>query len=127
MKLTKIETSDAPAATGPYSPAIKAGGFVYCSGQIPLVPETGELIAGGVAEQTHQCLKNLQQVLIATGTDFSAVVKTTIYLIDLASFSLVNDIYAGYCAEIAPARVTIEVAGLPKGALIEIDAIACLG
>ncbi len=127
MAFTKIETPKAPAAIGPYSQAIKVGSFVYCSGQIPLVPETGEIIAGGIAEQTHQCLQNLQRVLAAAGADFDAVVKTTIYLADLDSFSVVNDIYAGYCGEIAPARATVEVAGLPKGALVEIDAIACVG
>lgn len=127
MEMTKIETAQAPAAIGPYSQAIKGGGFVYCSGQIPLVAETGELIVGGIVEQTHKCLQNLQQVLLAADTDFSAVVKTTIYLINLEDFAVVNEIYAVYCAEIAPARVTVEVSGLPKGALVEIDAIAHVG
>lgn len=127
MKIDKVATESAPAAIGPYSQAIKAGGFLYCSGQIPLIPGTGELVQGGIAEQTVQALDNLCQVLTAAGVDFSAVVKSTIYLVDLNDFTIVNDIYARYCADIAPARVTVEVAGLPKGALVEIDAIAWLG
>ena len=127
MKIDKVATDSAPAAIGPYSQAIKAGGFLYCSGQIPLIPGTGELVQGGIAEQTVQALDNLCQVLTAAGVDFSAVVKSTIYLVDLNDFTIVNDIYAGYCADIAPARVMVEVAGLPKGALVEIDAIAWLG
>lgn len=127
MVLTKIETAKAPAAIGPYSQAIKAGDFLYCSGQVPLVPGTGELISGGIEEQTKQSLENLQQVLGAAKADFNSVVKTTIYLIDLEDFSVVNEIYARYCGEVAPARTTVQVAALPKGALVEIDAIAYLG
>jgi len=126
MKLKEIATTNAPAAIGPYSQAVKAGGFVYCSGQVALVPETGELITGGIVEQTHQVLNNLQQVLRAAGTDFDVIVKTTIYLVDLENFSVVNEIYASYCGKISPARATIGVSSLPKGALIEIDAVACL-
>ena len=127
MTLTKIETAKAPAAIGPYSQAIKVGDFLYCSGQVPLVPGTGELVAGGIKEQTKQSLENLQQVLDAAGGDFNSVVKTTIYLTDLGDFSIVNEIYAGYCGEVAPARATVQVAALPKGALVEIDAVAYLG
>ncbi len=127
MKIEKVATESAPAAIGPYSQAIKAGSFLYCSGQIPLIPGTGELVPGGIVEQTVQALDNLCQVLAAAGVDFSTVVKTTIYLADLSDFAIVNDIYAGYCTDIAPARVTVEVAGLPKGALVEIDAVAWLG
>jgi len=127
MEIKKVATERAPAAIGPYSQAIRAGDFLYCSGQIPLVAGTGELIQGGISEQTVQALDNLLQVLAAAGVDFSAVVKTTIYLTDLSDFAIVNDIYARYCADIAPARATVEVAGLPKGALVEIDAIAWLG
>jgi len=127
VSITKIETTEAPVAIGPYSQALRVGNFIYCSGQISLVPATGELVSGGIAEQTHQCLLNLKQVLLAGGTDFRTVVKTTIYLTDLDNFSIVNDIYAGYCAEVAPARATVEVSGLPKGALVEIDAIAYIG
>ena len=126
MKLTKIETAKAPAAIGPYSQAIKVGDFLYCSGQVPLVAETGELVAGGIEEQTRQSLENLQQVLSAAGVDFNSVAKTTIYLTDLGDFTVVNGIYASFCGEIAPARATVQVAALPKGALVEIDAVAYL-
>lgn len=127
MGLTKVETAKAPAAIGPYSQAIKAGAFLYCSGQVPLVPSTGELVAGGIEKQTKQSLDNLQQVLSEAGVDFNSVVKTTIYLTNLGDFAVVNDIYAGYCGAVAPARATVQVAALPKGALVEIDAIAYLG
>ena len=127
MNLINVETAKAPAAIGPYSQAIKAGGFLYCSGQVPLVPASGELVAGGVEKQTRQSLDNLQQVLNEAGVDFNSVVKTTIYLTDLGDFTTVNEIYAGYCGEVAPARATVQVAALPKGALVEIDAIAYLG
>ncbi|MCD6188412.1 MAG: RidA family protein [Desulfuromusa sp.] len=127
MKLTKIETAKAPAAIGPYSQAIKVGDFLYCSGQVPLVAETGELVAGGVEEQTRQSLENLKQVLVAAGVDFNSVAKTTIYLTDLGDFTVVNGIYASFCGEVAPARATVQVAALPKGALVEIDAVAYLG
>ncbi|MDX2494549.1 MAG: RidA family protein [Desulfuromusa sp.] len=126
MAIIKVETTKAPAAIGPYSQAIKAGDFLYCSGQVPLVPGTGELVVGGIEEQTKQSLENLQYVLSEAGVDFNSVVKTTIYLADLGDFSVVNDIYASYCGVIAPARATVEVAGLPKGALVEIDAVAYL-
>lgn len=125
--MKKIETKKAPAAIGPYSQAVCAGDYLFCSGQIPLVPETGEMVAGGIKEQTHQVLDNLGQVLTAANTDYSAVVKTTIYLTDLNDFAVVNEIYAGYCAAVAPARATVQVAALPKGALVEIDAVAYCG
>lgn len=124
MALTKVETKQAPAAIGPYSQAVRAGDYLFCSGQVPLVPETGEMVAGGVEAQTRQSLDNLMKVLAAAGCDFNSVVKTTIYLTDLGDFAVVNEIYAGYCAEIAPARATVQVAALPKGALVEIDAVA---
>ncbi len=127
MGLNKIETKQAPAAIGPYSQSIQAGDFLFCSGQIPLLPETGEMVPGGIAEQTRQVLENLAEVLVAAGVDFSAVVKTTIYLTDLSNFTIVNEIYAGYCAEVAPARATVQVAALPKGALVEVDAVAYCG
>ncbi|WP_321370742.1 RidA family protein [uncultured Desulfuromusa sp.] len=127
MQLVKVETKKAPAAIGPYSQAVKAGGVLYCSGQVPLIPETGELVAGGIETQTKQSLDNLQQVLKEAGIDFNSVVKTTIYLTNLGDFSVVNEIYAGYCGKVAPARATVQVAALPKGALVEIDAIAYIG
>lgn len=125
--MKKIETTKAPAAIGPYSQAVRAGDYLFCSGQIPLLPSSGEMVAGGVAEQTRQVLDNLGQVLSAAGVDFSSVVKSTIYLADLADFAVVNEIYAEYCVSIAPARATVQVAALPKGALVEIDAIAYCG
>lgn len=125
--MEKIETTKAPAAIGPYSQAVKAGDYLFCSGQIPLLPDSGEMVTGDVAEQTRQVLDNLGQVLSAAGVDFSSVVKTTIYLADLADFSVVNEIYAEYCVSIAPARATVQVTALPKGALVEIDAIAYCG
>lgn len=124
--MEKIATDKAPAAIGPYSQAIRAGDFLFCSGQIPLQPETGEMVAGGIMEQSRQVLTNLSAVLAAAGLDFKAVVKTTIYLADLADFAVVNEIYAEFCSDPAPARATVQVAALPKGALIEIDAIACI-
>ncbi|OEU74389.1 MAG: hypothetical protein BA864_03385 [Desulfuromonadales bacterium C00003093] len=127
MTLTKIETEKAPAAIGPYSQAVRAGNFLFCSGQLPLVPETGDMVAGGIEEQTRQVLDNLLQVLGAAGVAISAVVKTTIYLADMGDFAVVNEVYAGYCAAIAPARATVQVAALPKGALVEIDAVAYCG
>ncbi len=127
MVLTKVETAKAPAAIGPYSQAIMAGDFLYCSGQVPLVPGTGELVVGGIKEQTKQSLNNLLHVLKEANIDFNSVVKTTIYLTDLGDFTIVNDIYAGFCGEVAPARATVQVAALPKGALVEIDAVAYLG
>ena len=126
MVLTRIQTDKAPAAIGPYSQAVRAGSFLYCSGQIPLSPATGELVSGGVAVQTQQVMENLLQVLKAAGSSYDAVVKTTIYLADMGDFSIVNEIYGRYFTGIAPARATVQVAALPKGALIEIDAVACL-
>jgi len=121
----KIITDKAPAAIGPYSQAIRAGSFVFFSGQIPLDPATGELVAGGIVPQTEQVLRNMQAMLDAAGLGASAVVKTTIYLTDLGDFPVVNDIYAGAFGDPAPARATVEVAALPKGAAIEIEWIAC--
>lgn len=122
-----IKTSKAPTAIGPYSQGVRAGDFLYCSGQIPLVPETGDMIAGGIEEQTEQVLENLGQVLVAAGAGFADLVKTTIYLTDLGSFSIVNDIYGRYCGCAMPARATVEVSALPRGALVEIEAVAYFG
>jgi len=127
MGLYKVQTAKAPAAIGPYSQAIKAGDYLFCSGQIPLLPNTGEIIAGGIEPQTRQVLENLSAVLAAAGVGFKAVAKTTIYLVDLGDFSVVNEIYASYCADPAPARATVQVAALPKGVLVEIDAVAYCG
>jgi 2-iminobutanoate/2-iminopropanoate deaminase len=125
-----ISTAGAPQAIGPYSQAVSApaGRLLFCSGQIPLDPRTGEMVgAGDVRAQAERVLENLGAVLVAGGASFGAVVKTTIFLADLQDFGAVNEIYARYFPENPPARATVQAAGLPKGALIEIDAIAALG
>jgi len=127
MLIQKIETEQAPAAIGPYSQAVQAGSLVFLSGQIPLDPASGEIVAGGIEAQTRQVLVNLQAVLAAAGLDFASLVKTTIYLVDLGDFATVNRIYGEFCGEVPPARATVQVAALPKGALVEIDGVAVKG
>lgn len=125
---TPVTTHDAPKAIGPYSQAVKAGNLLFCSGQIPLDPKTNEMVgASDVRAQARQVMQNLEAVLAAGGASFAGVVKTTIYLKDLADFGAVNDIYGGYFKDAPPARATVQVAGLPRGALVEIDAIAVVG
>ena len=119
-----IATPEAPKAVGPYSQAVAVGGLLFCSGQIPLIPDTGELLQGDVTEQTTQVLENLGAVLRANGMTFSNVVKTTVFLKDLADFAAMNDVYAIYFPDNQPARSTFQVAALPKGARVEIEAIA---
>lgn len=119
-----IKTNNAPEAIGPYSQAVRAGGFVFASGQIPIDPRTGEFVAGGVAEQTEQVLRNLTAVLEAAGTRLDQVVKTTVFLADMADFGLMNEVYGRYFRENAPARATVAAAGLPRNARVEIEAIA---
>jgi 2-iminobutanoate/2-iminopropanoate deaminase len=121
---TVISTTEAPTALGPYSQAIAAGPFVFCSGQIPLEPETGALIAGNISNQTKRVLQNIAAVLQAYGLGMEHVVKTTVFLTDLANFGEMNEVYAGYFPNDPPARSTIQVAALPKGANVEIEAIA---
>jgi 2-iminobutanoate/2-iminopropanoate deaminase len=122
--LTPIATDRAPTAIGPYSQAVEQGGVVYCSGQIGLDPASGQLVAGGTAAEAERVLPNLQAVLAAAGLGFPNVVKVTIYLVDLADFATVNDIYARFVQVPYPARATVGVAALPRGARVEIDAIA---
>lgn len=122
----KVESPDAPAAVGPYSQAIKANGFLFTSGQIPLDPETGQITVVDVVAQTRQVMANLQAVLAAEGLTFDDVVKTTVYLTDLADFSRMNDVYASYFGSAPPARSTMQVAALPKGAKVEIEVVAVL-
>lgn len=122
--MTPISTDRAPAAIGPYSQAVEQGGVVYCSGQIGLDPASGQLVAGGTAAEAERVLQNLQAVLAAAGVGFANVVKVTIYLVDLADFATVNDIYARFVETPYPARATVGVAALPRGARVEIDAIA---
>ena len=119
-----ISTPHAPAAIGPYSQAVELNGVVYCSGQIALDPATGQLVAGGTAAETERVLENLKAVLAAAGLGFAQVVKVTIYLADLGDFATVNDIYGRYVREPFPARATVGVAALPRGARVEIDAVA---
>ncbi|MEZ4439494.1 MAG: RidA family protein [Polyangiaceae bacterium] len=126
MSKNAIQTDRAPAAIGPYSQAISSQGMLFCSGQIALVPATGELVRDGVEAETRQVLDNLGEVLRAGGADFKDVVKTTIYLTDLGDFQAVNAIYAERFGDVAPARATVEVSRLPKDARVEIDAIAHL-
>jgi len=121
---TRVHTDGAPAAIGPYSQAIVTGGFVFTAGQIGLDPETMEVVAGGVEAQAHRVLQNLTAVLEAAGSSMSDVVKTTMYLADMADFLAVNEIYAGYFGEPFPVRSAVQAAALPKGVLVEIDAIA---
>lgn len=120
-----VSTSEAPAAIGPYSQAVKAGDLLFFSGQLALDVASGELVPGGIAEQTEQVMANIGAILKAAGLDYDSVVKTTIYLLDLKDFSVVNEIYGRYFnVDSAPARATIQVAALPKQALVEIEGIA---
>jgi 2-iminobutanoate/2-iminopropanoate deaminase len=119
-----ISTKDAPAAIGPYSQAVRAGGLLFVSGQIPLDPASGQIVAGDVAAQTARVLENLRAILSAAGCGFKDVVRSTIYLVDLAHFATVNEAYARAFTAPFPARVTVQVSALPRGALVEIDAIA---
>ena len=119
-----ISSTDAPAAVGPYSQALRAGDLVFCSGQIPLDPATGNLVSGTFREQAARVLDNLGAVLHAAGASFADVVRTTVYLTDLADFPVLNEVYAERFGEPFPARATVGVSALPKGARVEMDAIA---
>jgi 2-iminobutanoate/2-iminopropanoate deaminase len=121
-----LRTGSAPGAIGPYSQAIAAGGFLFVSGQIPLDPGTGRLVEGGIGEQVGRVLENLKAVLQAGGAGMETVVRTTVYLTDLSEFPQLNEIYARYFGSDPPARTTVQVSALPKGARVEIDAIAAL-
>jgi len=120
----RIETESAPAAIGPYSQGIVAGGFLFSAGQIALDPITGKIVEGGIVEQTTRVLQNLREVLARAGATWTDVVRTTVYLIDLAEFPTVNEIYGKQLGSARPARSTVQVAALPRGGLIEIDLIA---
>ncbi|MEO7329867.1 MAG: RidA family protein [Minicystis sp.] len=127
MSKIAISTPHAPAAIGPYSQAIKAGDLLFTSGQIALDPATGTLVHGDIEAETRRVLQNLGQVLAAAGTTWAEVVRTTIYLTDLGHFAIVNRVYGEVTGAVPPARSTVQVAGLPRGAQVEIDAIARLG
>ncbi len=122
-----INTSEAPGAIGPYSQAVIAGEWVFASGQIPIDPATGELIDGGIADQTDRVLKNLSAVLHEAGLSLDQVVKTTVYLADMGSFGEMNEVYAKHFGDHRPARATVQAAALPKNVGVEIDVIAWLG
>lgn len=119
-----IATGKAPKAIGPYSQAVRAGGVLYLSGQIPLVPESGELVTGDIRVQAGQVMANIGAVLTEAGLGFDAIVKTTIFLTDLANFAAVNEVYGSFFASDPPARSTVEVKGLPRGAEVEIEVVA---
>ena len=121
-----VKTDAAPGALGPYSQAVVAGGMVYCAGQIPLDPASGNIVAGGVAEQTHQVLKNLRAVLKAAGSDLDRAVKTTVFIKNMNDFAAMNEVYGRpeYFGSAAPARSTVEVARLPRDVLVEIEVVA---
>ncbi len=119
-----LATQSAPAAIGPYSQAVRAGQLVFLSGQVPLDPATGQVVAGDIAAQTRRVMDNLGAVLAAAGCSFGNVVKTTIYLLDLGNFAAVNEAYATYFVAPYPARATVQVSALPRGAAIEIDMVA---
>lgn len=119
-----IATKNAPAAVGPYSQAIDCGDTVYCSGQIPLDPQTGAIVEGGLEAQVHQMFRNVQAVLAEAGLSLQNVVKTTVFMTDLGQFAALNAIYAEYFAEPYPARSCVEVSALPKGVLVECEVIA---
>lgn len=126
MKKQVIQTTNAPAAIGPYSQAVRAGDLLFVSGQIPLDPKTGELVRTGVADETKRVLENLKAILEAAGGSFGDVVKTTIFLKDMNNFSTVNEVYGTYFPQPFPARATVEVARLPRDVNVEIEVVAKL-
>ena len=122
-----IATQDAPQAIGPYSQAVRVGNLVFASGQIPLDPATKEFVPGGIAEQTEQVLKNLKAVFAAADVGMDQIVKTTVFLADMNDFNAMNEVYAKYFGQNPPARATVQAAGLPRDARVEIEAIAVTG
>ena len=126
MKLKIISTTEAPAAIGPYSQAVQAGNLLFCSGQIPLDPATGEMVQGDMIVQAEMVMKNIAAMLTASGANFSDVVKATIYLADMGDFAVVNEVYGRYFSDHKPARSTVAVKSLPRGAQLEIEVIAAL-
>ncbi|KAI7848228.1 endoribonuclease L-PSP [Circinella umbellata] len=122
--LSRVETANAPAALGPYAQAIKVKGFVYTSGQIAIIPATGELVEGGIVEQTKQVLTNLSEVLKASNSNLNKVVKTTVFLKDMNDFVTMNEVYSSFFSEHQPARSAVQVARLPKDVAVEIECVA---
>ncbi len=127
MQIRQIQTADAPAAIGPYSQAVVVNGLMFTAGQIAIDPATGEMSNGDVSAQTEVVMKNLHGVITAAGADWSDVVKTTVYLRDMADFSVFNEVYARWLGHSRPARATVAVSGLPRGALVEIEAVVKVG
>lgn len=121
-----LHTDNAPKALGPYSQAVKANGFIFASGQVPIDPETDKFVEGGIKEQTRQSLTNAQNILKSAGIDLSHVVKTTVFLSDMDNFAAMNEVYAQFFAQPYPARSAVAVKTLPKGALVEIECIAAV-
>ena len=126
MATTTISSQGAPRAIGPYSQGITANGFLFTAGQVGFDPASGELVDGGISEQTHRVLQNIRAILRAGGTDVEHVVKTTVFLVDMADFALMNEVYAEFFGDHRPARSTVAVASLPRGARVEIEAIAAV-
>jgi 2-iminobutanoate/2-iminopropanoate deaminase len=124
--ITTVSTAGAPRAIGPYSQGVRAGGFLFTAGQVGFDPATGELVDEGIAEQTARVLENLRAILEAAGVDLKCVVKTTVFLVDMADFGAMNDVYARAFGDHRPARSTVAVAALPRGARVEIEAVAAL-
>ena len=124
MNRESVQTGNAPRAIGPYEQAIKGNGFIYTAGQIPIDPKTGSFVEGGITAQTRQVLENLRAVLEAGGSSFDRVVKATVFLKNMADFAAMNEVYTQYLGSAKPARSTVAVAELPRGALIEIDLVA---
>ena len=122
-----IHTNDAPAAIGPYSQAIEVNGFIFASGQIPINPSTGNFVEGGIKEQTKQAITNAKNILKEAGTDLAHVVKTTVYLANMADFAAMNEVYATFFQQPFPARSAVAVKDLPKGALVEVEVLAYKG
>lgn len=127
MERKVVTTSQAPAAIGPYSQAIVAGPFVFTAGQIPIDPANGELVTGGISEQTERVLRNLESVLTAAGAGLRNVIKTTVYLSDMEDFNAMNRVYGRFFEELPPARSAVEVSRLPRDVMIEIEAVALVG
>jgi 2-iminobutanoate/2-iminopropanoate deaminase len=126
MQKNIIHTDQAPAAVGPYSQAVRLGNLLFTAGQIGLNPATGQVVAGGVAEQTERVMQNLTAILAAAGTSMEQVIKCTVFLMDMADFAAMNEVYGRYFPQNPPARSTVQVAGLPLGVRVEIEAIALI-
>lgn len=124
MSKVVVSTPDAPEAVGPYSQGIAAAGLVFCSGQIPLDPETNELVGGSIADQTRRCMQNLSAVLEEAGSNLDKIVKVTVYLADIADYAEFNEAYAEFVGDVPPARAAFSVSGLPKGASVEVECVA---